>query len=135
MCCHVQSLWRQKIQITYHSLKLIVVTISCALLCKRNIVAYFSLFPQHHLPDPMSFYCKGRKSINSDTVLVRSNITLERVLGEGQFGDVYKGAYRAPVRVCIFIKITNVDSANMLFGSTYVDSISLAVALKTYLNR
>ncbi|CDI96880.1 protein tyrosine kinase [Echinococcus multilocularis] len=28
--------------------------------------------------------------------LLRSHITLERVLGEGQFGDVYKGTYRPP---------------------------------------
>lgn len=29
----------------------------------------------------------------------RNSVTLEQVLGEGQFGDVYKGSYRRKVSV------------------------------------
>ncbi|VDL89338.1 unnamed protein product [Schistocephalus solidus] len=36
----------------------------------------------------------GKMTADGEPTLVRSQITLERVLGEGQFGDVYKGAYR-----------------------------------------
>ncbi|VDL19613.1 unnamed protein product [Hymenolepis diminuta] len=36
------------------------------------------------------------KSSQNHSTLLRSHITLERVLGEGQFGDVYKGIYRPP---------------------------------------
>nr|CUU97449.1 hypothetical transcript [Hymenolepis microstoma] len=45
---------------------------------------------------PLSSYDQVAKSPQSHQILLRSHITLERVLGEGQFGDVYKGTYRPP---------------------------------------
>ncbi|KAM7542160.1 hypothetical protein Aperf_G00000000180 [Anoplocephala perfoliata] len=46
---------------------------------------------------PLSAYDQlGKSTQNHQQTLLRSHITLERVLGEGQFGDVYKGTYRPP---------------------------------------
>uniref|UniRef100_A0A5K3EYU8 Protein kinase domain-containing protein n=1 Tax=Mesocestoides corti TaxID=53468 RepID=A0A5K3EYU8_MESCO len=45
----------------------------------------------------ISAFDQTGKSNQTNASLLRSHITLERVLGEGQFGDVYKGAYRPPV--------------------------------------
>ncbi|KAL5961622.1 Inactive tyrosine-protein kinase kin-32 [Taenia solium] len=51
--------------------------------------------PFRPLMDP-SAYDQIGKCLQNHQCLLRSHITLERVLGEGQFGDVYKGTYRPP---------------------------------------
>ncbi|KAL5105504.1 Focal adhesion kinase 1 [Taenia crassiceps] len=51
--------------------------------------------PFRPLMDPPAYDSVGKCSQNHQCLL-RSHITLERVLGEGQFGDVYKGTYRPP---------------------------------------